>query len=272
MTIRHLAHLTAARRIMLVVGGAAGLTFGTAGTSSIAAVAAGPPPPEYPAITDFCTAYLVVEQAAASEDWETVGTAVEALAEHAPASLADAIGVIAGTMITLQFETAEFAAAYEELVDTAVTECNFNTVDVTLMEYGFGGIPPELPAGVTAFRAANVGAEVHELIVFGFNEGVTTTLDEWFALPDEEADQMITFSGVTIVYPGTSGNLVADLTPGRYVAICFLPAGAAPELVSQLPPGPPDPTASYPAHLAALLEAPPHFVHGMVQEFVVTEV
>ena len=36
---------------------------------------------------------------------------------------------------------------------------------------------------------------------------------------------MVTFvGGVFGVFPGTSQTTVLDLTPGRYVAVCFFPA------------------------------------------------
>ena len=125
-----------------------------------------------------------------------------------------------------------------------------------LVDYAFGGIDQELPAGVTVFRVENLGTEVHELVLIGIKDGVPATLDELIALPEEESAALINFVGVAFAYPGTSGSLVADLTPGRYVAICFLPTGATPELMSQAPEGPPDPSVSLPAEVAALLRAP----------------
>lgn len=265
MPNRRLTHPTAARTA-LTVGLAAGAALALPGLA-----AAGPPPPDYPEITDFCSAYLVTEQAAAMEDWDTTGTAVTALGEYAPEALADDVAVLAAALESGEFETPEFDAAYSALVDTAVAECGFNAVDVQLVDYAFGGIDQELPAGVTVFRVENLGTEVHELVLIGINDGVTATLDELIAMPEEESDALINFVGVAFAYPGTSGSLVADLTPGRYVAICFLPTGATPELMSQAPEGPPDPSVSLPAEVAALFEAPPHFTHGMVQEFTVVD-
>ena len=45
------------------------------------------------------------------------------------------------------------------------------------------------------------------------------------------------------------GMLVADLAPGEYVAVCFIPVGTMPD------------------HEGT---GPPHFVEGMKQEFTVT--
>ena len=46
---------------------------------------------------------------------------------------------------------------------------------------------------------------------------------------------MVTFvGGVFGVFPGTSQSTLFDLTPGRYVAICFFPQGATPEVFEQM--------------------------------------
>ena len=46
---------------------------------------------------------------------------------------------------------------------------------------------------------------------------------------------MVTFvGGMFGIFPGTSQSTVLDLTPGRYVAICFFPQGATPEVFEQM--------------------------------------
>jgi hypothetical protein len=49
-----------------------------------------------------------------------------------------------------------------------------------------------------------------------------------------------------------------QLEPGRYAAVCFLPQGATPELMAQME----GPDSSLPDGAG-----PPHFTHGMAQEF-----
>ena len=46
---------------------------------------------------------------------------------------------------------------------------------------------------------------------------------------------MVTFvGGMFGIFPETSQSTVLDLTPGRYVAICFFPEGATPEVFEQM--------------------------------------
>lgn len=70
-------------------------------------------------------------------------------------------------------------------------------------------------------------------------------------------------------FPGTVSYGTADLTPGRYVALCFLPEGATPEVLMQLEEagvGGPEDTIpeDFPIELG-----PPHFTKGMAHEFTV---
>ena len=73
---------------------------------------------------------------------------------------------------------------------------------------------------------------------------------------------MATEQAFAFAFPGTVGQTVTDFTPGRYVALCFLPQGATPEIISQM--GGPEDTAPAGAELG-----PPHFTAGMIHEFTV---
>ena len=142
------------------------------------------------------------------------------------------------------FESPEFAAAYDALVANATESCGWATLDVTLSEYTFGGLPEEVPAGMTVVNALNTGEQVHEILVLRVNDDVTMTAEEIAALPEEEAAQYASFVGIGFAFPGAVGHAFLDLTPGRYIALCYLPVGATPEIIAQLPgraTGPGDP-------------------------------
>ena len=57
--------------------------------------------------------------------------------------------------------------------------------------------------------------------------------------------------------PGQSGYTATDLSPGRYIALCFLPTGATPEAMAE---------AEASGHE---METPPHAMMGMTHEFTV---
>jgi len=61
----------------------------------------------------------------------------------------------------------------------------------------------------------------------------------------------MTFLGVAFAPPGGSNTMFSDIEAGRYVMLCFVPTGAT----------------SFEDMESA--DGPPHFAHGMVEEFTV---
>ncbi|MET0146312.1 MAG: hypothetical protein ABW328_16245 [Ilumatobacteraceae bacterium] len=231
---------------------------GTTDAGSATTTAGGAAPAA--AVEAFCDAELAVEQASASEDPSAIGPAMEALSAAAPAEIQDAVDTAIANAPTDGPPTEAFGAAYAEMLGYATDNCGWNALTVTGNEYEFGGLPTELPAGVTVVTLENIGEEVHEIAFFKVNDGVTETLDELLAMPEEEVDTKGSVVGVAFGFPGESAQAVVDLEPGRYVALCFLPQHNTPEMIASMS-GPED---SLPAGAG-----PPHFMAGMVQEITV---
>jgi hypothetical protein len=214
----------------------------------------------------FCTAEIGVQEALLSEDEAAIDTAIDALIAAAPA---DAMAVLNPVLAAGGPESPEFAAAYTGLIDWEKANCGFAEVDVTASEYTFEGVPAEIPAGPVIFSLENVGEQVHELMVMRINNDVTLSVDEILALPEEESQTMVTPAAFAFTFPGTVDFVTVDLAPGRYVALCFLPEGATPEVVMQLEElGVDGPEDTIPAD-SGLELGPPHFTKGMVHEFTV---
>ncbi len=151
----------------------------------------------------------------------------------------------------------EFNANYGEMVAWMADNCDFPVVDVTAEEYAFEGIPETVAAGETVISLANTGAQVHEVLLLRVNDGVTQTINEILALPDEEAQTMVTNIAAAFASPGEEGWATTRLEKGNYVAICFLPEGATPEAMAEM-----QATGVEP-------EGAPHFTLGMISEFTV---
>lgn len=262
---------TRTRSKILLLAAAAG-TFAV-GASSVASATTEPPPPDVsaapvtagepssPEAAAFCEAELAMGAAFGSEDPALIGPAVEAVTAAAPADVLPTVEAV----LAAEEESPEFEAAYGELIAWMQENCGFAQINVTLSEYAFGGIPAELPAGGAVVSALNTGEEVHEIVVFRLNDDVTMTVEELLALPEEEAFPNLTFTGAGFAVPGETGTAVLNLTPGRYVAICFLPEGLTAEIFEQAG-GQIGPDVSFPPGAEL---GPPHFVHGMVEEFTV---
>lgn len=143
------------------------------------------------------------------------------------------------------------------------------TVEVTLLDYAYAGLPTEVSAG-TAFTLVNESeTELHEFVAVRLADDDTRTAQDIVALPPEELGALFAeVSTVLISPPGSSEAIpaVGDGTltePGRYVIVCAIPTGADPDeylAAAATSEGPPE-----------VEGGPPHFVQGMFAEIIVTE-
>ena len=120
------------------------------------------------------------------------------------------------------------------MIEYVRATCGFAELGVAAQEYAFGGIPEEVPAGPTIVTFENIGEEAHEFVLFRINDDVTLTVEELFALPEEEVGSMVTEVGGTFALPGGTGYTVLELTPGRHVALCFVPQGTTIEVIEEM--------------------------------------
>jgi len=112
---------------------------------------------------------------------------------------------------------------------------------ITTTEYTFA-IPDTIKAGMHDFTVKLAGAQPHEVVVFKFLPGKTMKdLQKWAA--DYKGPPPVTaLGGVTTAMPGMQAQFVANLQPGNYVLVCFVPD---------------------------IKDGKPHMEHGMVKGFVV---
>jgi hypothetical protein len=204
--------------------------------------------------SEFCDNFITAVEATSSEDPAVIGPAFEAALASAPAEIKPAVE----TVTSVSDDDPAFGPAYGEVLGFVKGNCGFTELDVTTKEYSFEGLPQEVAAGPSLITMDNQGAEFHEVILFKVNDGVTDTAIDLLSLPDEEFESKMSFAGATMGPPGEPSMGVARLTPGRYLAVCFLPQGATPEMMEQMD----GPDSSLPEGAG-----PPHFMAGMVQEF-----
>lgn len=142
--------------------------------------------------------------------------------------------------------------ALAEIGDAVYDGCEADAqLDVTGIDYGFEDLPEQVDAGRVAIRFTNdsEAGEPHELVLMRRNRGVTESVDELMALPQDQVMQKLTMAGVVFAdAPGASSVLLTDLEPGDYVAICMIPVGGGEQGE----------------------QAPPHAAHGMVSELEVS--
>jgi hypothetical protein len=207
----------------------------------------------------YCTAVVDLEATAALNDpsgdpvafaeamLEPATTVQEVAPDEVEPVVADGVAILQQVVDTgdptgLQGLEQTTAPLHEFDVDN----CGWEVSDVTMADYSFAGLPDELAAGVHSFELANDGAEAHVLVVVRKAEGVTQSWDEILAAGEGSGLYEDVTSG--FAPPGATGYAVADLAPGEYMALCPIPTGTTAEAEGS---------------------GPPHFVHGMTQEFTV---
>jgi hypothetical protein len=100
-----------------------------------------------------------------------------------------------------------------------------NRVDVTAKEYEFA-LPDSVPAGATSLVLSAKGREAHFMDVVQLAEG--HTLEEYLAYKGDPSTSGLTTGeerSSGLAAPGGDDQEVinADLTPGTYAMLCFLP-------------------------------------------------
>lgn len=199
-----------------------------------------------------CDAYADVS-ASFFGDPSEVPTKLETLEAAVPEPLQDDTATYANGL-TASSDGDESAMADETFLDAAVAlgdavydDCATSaTVDVDGIDYGFEGLPDEIDAGRVAIRFTNAteSDEAHELFVARKADGVTESLSELLALPEDDAMSKIIPTAIAFSdTPGGQATTLVDLEAGDYVAFCMIPA---------------------------VDDGAPHATHGMATEFTVS--
>jgi len=180
---------------------------------------------------------------------EELAAAFEPVVDGAPEELSGAANTIDGALQDLAqgdgeaFNSDDTFSTYTDLAAGAIDECGFETVDVEGVDYAFEGVPATVPAGTVAFRFTNGSEEEeHEMILVRKVDGVQLSWEEIAELPEEESESMVEFKGAAFAPPGGDSGTFAELDPGEYAMLCFIPVGGAED-------------------------GPPHFTQGMMAEF-----
>jgi hypothetical protein len=172
-----------------------------------------------------------VKQAYAS----TIQTNVDALGTMKPAAVAGPLGTMlaaaqsvgsSGDLAAVQ--APEFAQAQSTVDAWMFGNCGYEQASITGIDYGFQGAPTTLKPGTLALKFTNGTShdESHEAMILRKNDGVTDSVDQLLALPEEEAMQKVTLEGGAFAPPGqTSYGFVDVSKPGNYVLVCFIPMG-----------------------------------------------
>lgn len=127
---------------------------------------------------------------------------------------------------------------------TAATPSSSNqlptaTDTIRLADYAFDQALP-LTAGHHTILVENTGPQPHEIVLLKLAPGKSVEDFAKFAENMKGEPPAMPLGGVTFLEVGGSGEFTADLTPGEYAFICFVPDAK---------------------------DGKPHFAHGMMRQF-----
>ena len=184
---------------------------------------------------DACGHFATLSASMVTGDGTVAGPALELFVPSLPADLT-AQGTVVVDGLSAAFEGDQeamfapgFVEAYEEVGDVMWAGCEAQSrPDVTGVDYGFEGLPSEVPAGMMALRFTNgtSSAEPHELIILQRPPGDTTPIDEVAKMSPDQIMEDFPMIGVVFVdSPDASSTSFIDLPTGSYIAICTIPVG-----------------------------------------------
>lgn len=131
--------------------------------------------------------------------------------------------------------------------------CRFDgRLDVQGTEYSFTGIPAQIPSGTYGILLRNTGGQQHMMGIFRRNDGETAAWQDLLMLPQDQFGSHV--QPVTFSFAPANGNAWLRriaLTPGDYVAVCFITEGSVVKADGSYVDG----------------TGPAHFMKGMMTEF-----
>jgi hypothetical protein len=220
-------------------------------TSAPDGTPAGAPLEGEPVPAEACGHFSTLS-AAMTGDPSIAGPALEMLVPSLPAELSeDGTTVVDSLRAAFDgdqtvFGDPEFLAAFEQLGTAMWAGCDAaSRLDVTGVDYGFEGLPEQIPAGLLALRFTNGtgNEEPHELIVLQRPPGDETPIEEIAEMSPDEVMTDFPMTGVVFADSAEQSSATfMELPTGRYVAICTIPVGGGES-------------------------GDPHAAHGMVAEF-----
>jgi len=97
-------------------------------------------------------------------------------------------------------------------------------VTITATDYAFGA-PDTIPAGLTTFRLVNPGREPHQAVIAGAPDKTFAEIERALVTAEPKILDWMTFPvGAGAVGSGDSSIVTAEMAPGNYLVLCYIPS------------------------------------------------
>jgi len=97
-------------------------------------------------------------------------------------------------------------------------------VTITATDYAFGA-PDTIPAGLTTFRLLNPGREPHQAVIAGAPDKTFPEIERALVAAEPAMLDWLAFPvGAGAVGSGDSSIVTADIPPGNYLVLCYIPS------------------------------------------------
>jgi hypothetical protein len=97
-------------------------------------------------------------------------------------------------------------------------------VTITATDFAFGA-PDTIPAGLTTFRLLNPGREPHQAVIAGAPDRTFAEIERALVAAEPKILDWLTFPvGAGAVGSGDSSIVTADIPPGNYLVLCYIPS------------------------------------------------
>lgn len=158
------------------------------------------------------------------------------------------------------------AATLSACGDDAGAAAEDGVLTVEMADFHYGDLPEEVPAGTRLTIENTSTAELHELVAIRLPDDDDRSVEE--ILDDDPSALFADGPPATVLLAPPGGEQIAAVgdgtlvEPGRYLVLCAIPTGADPDeylAAAATSDGPPQVDGG-----------PPHFVHGMADELLVT--
>ncbi len=98
-----------------------------------------------------------------------------------------------------------------------------NVVAIAATDYAFAA-PDTIPAGLTTFKLVNQGKEPHQAVIFGASGHTFEEMETAAEMEGPIPAWLVFPAGPGVAIGGDSSNATAQVAPGNYLIVCFIPS------------------------------------------------